>query len=91
MKIKIKPIDTAEMLYKALIGFVGMNLNFDDKIGEPNEDILRVRGANYGLIRAGIISNDFIKNNGLENKYNEYMKKVDLEVVKINLRNREGK
>ena len=82
-KNKIKPIDTAEMLFNTLIGFVGLNLKFDDKMGEPDSETLKARAANYGLVRAGIIGTDFIKLKGLEKEYANYMSSVDLEVIKI--------
>lgn len=86
---KRTPLGTAEMLYKILSGFVGINLAFDDKNGEPDKKLLKARRANYGLVRSGTIAADFIVRSGLEAEYREYEKLVDLEVVKI--RDRVGK
>jgi hypothetical protein len=89
-KKKLTPINSAELLYKTLIGFVGLNLKYDDAMGEPNKEVLKARAANYGLIREAIISADFINLKGLEKEYRDYMAAVDLKVLKIRDRSEKG-
>lgn len=81
---------TAEKLFKTLTGFVAMNLAFDDKNGDPDEAVLKARAANYGLIRQAVIAGDFITGKGLDKQYRKYEKKVDLDVAKIVVRNKEN-
>ena len=82
-KNKIKPIDTAEKLWKVMMGLVGVNLAFDDKNGEPNKDVIKARSANFGLVRHGVIASDFIVLKGLEKEYAKYQSNVDIQVLKI--------
>jgi len=82
-KIKLKPIDTAELLFKTLMGFISLNMSFDDKMGEPGNETLKKRAANYVLVRHGIIASDFIKNKRLEKEYAKYTANVGIEVWKI--------
>ena len=76
-------LQTAEELYKILIRFVGMNQAFDLKNGEPDEAILKARGANYGLIRKAVIAGQFITDRGLDEEYKAFEAGVNLEVAKI--------
>ncbi len=85
-KRKKDPLFTAEKLWKAMTGFIDMNMNFDKKNGEPDEVVLKQRSANYGLIRHGIIATDFINRKGLEREYKAYIADVDKQIVKINSR-----
>ena len=80
---------TAEKLFKTLIGFVAMNLAFDDVHGEPDKTVLKARATNYGLIRQAVIAGDFITGMGLDKKYRKYEKKVDKDVALIAVRNKE--
>lgn len=82
-------METAEKLWKALMGFVAMNIAFDTKNGDPDKVVLRQRSATNGLIRTGIIAADFITKNGLDKEYRTFEKKVNLEVAKIVARSKE--
>jgi hypothetical protein len=81
---------TAEKLFKVLTGFVGMNLAFDDKNGEPDEAVMKVRNNVMKMVRHGVIATDFIVGMGLEKKYKKYEAKVNKDVAKIVERNQEG-
>ena len=74
---------TAQKLFKTLTGMVGMNIAFDDVHGEPDETILKVRAATYGLVRTGVIAGDFITKNGLDKKYRKFVRKVDADIARI--------
>lgn len=87
--MEIEPLTTASKLFTALTGFVAMNLAFDDKNGEPDKTVLKLRAANYGLIRQAVIAGDFITGKGLDKQYREYEKKVDKDVALIAVRNKE--
>ncbi len=76
-------METAAKLFKALMGFVALNMAFDEKNGEPDEVILKQRSANTGMIRTAVIAADFIKEQKLEAKYRAFEEKVNKEVNKI--------
>ena len=82
-------METAEKLYKVLIGFVAMNIAFDTANGKPDETILKARAANYGLIQQAVIAGDFITAQGLDEKYRKFEKEVDKEVAEIAIRSKE--
>ncbi len=80
---------TAEKLFKALMGFVALNIAFDKKNGEPDETIMKQRAANTGMIRTAVIAADFITEKGLNTEYREFEKNVNKEVGKIATRSKE--
>ncbi len=79
----INPDTTAGKLWKVMTGFVALNINFDKENGKPDDNILKQRAANYGLIRQGVIATDFIARKGLDEEYGKYLKEVDRVVVRI--------
>lgn len=82
-------METAEKLFKILMGFVALNIAFDEKNGEPDKAILKQRAANTGLLRTAVIAADFISANNLDKKYRKFEEEVNKEVAKIVARSKE--